>query len=293
MTDNNKRKIFAQRFREELEKKRWGQVAASENLEISKGMVFNYSSGEIMPPPAKLDWIAKKLGVSTEWLSGESDHKSSPTAELPYLETFGERLNWLIKQDKRADDEVAKALQITKEKLSKILKSKGVADEVVIFRAAQLFKVDEHWLATGIQEKPDPQNKNAYRSVVKIPVVSFVQAGQCVEYTDMQKMVDDVDEFVQGDVDKPNTFALKIKGDSMEPRFKEGDIAIISPYDPIRQGQLVVLRHKTEGVCLKYCTDNGDRYTLTSENPKYAPFEVLKKDVYWVYPVKGIRINLY
>lgn len=293
MNEGIKRKKFAQRFKEELERKQWGQVAASENLQIGKGMVYSYSTGETMPPPAKLEWIAKKLGVAPEWLSGESDEKSNQPEDLPYLESFGSRLSWLLKRDKKSDEDLAKALQLTKEKLLKILKSKGVADEVVIFRAAQYFKVDEHWLATGIQEKPDPQNKNAYRSVVKIPVVSFVQAGQCVEYTDMQKMVDDVDEFVQGDVDKPNTFALKIKGDSMEPRFKEGDIAIISPYDPIRQGQLVVLRHKSEGVCLKYCTDKGDRYVLTSENPKYAPFVVLKKDIYWVYPVKGIRINLY
>jgi SOS-response transcriptional repressor LexA len=62
----------------------------------------------------------------------------------------------------------------------------------------------------------------------RIPVISWVAAGKWTE-TGETFLEEDVIEWIETDVKGEHNFGLKIKGDSMEPEFNEGDIVIISP----------------------------------------------------------------
>lgn len=97
----------------------------------------------------------------------------------------------------------------------------------------------------------------------RVPVISYVQAGMMSEV---------VDPFALGDgfemVDAPaesssRTFGLRIEGNSMEPRFHDGDTVVIDPALAPRPGDFVVGKNgKEEATFKKYVLrgidENGD-----------------------------------
>ncbi len=61
-------------------------------------------------------------------------------------------------------------------------------------------------------------------------------------------------------------FALRIKGNSMEPKYKDGDILLIEECDSVEYGELGIFILDGDGYFKKY---EGDR--LCSLNPEYQP----------------------
>ena len=61
------------------------------------------------------------------------------------------------------------------------------------------------------------------------------------------------------------SFALKIKGNSMEPKFREGDILLVEECEAVEYGELGIFVLDGEGYFKKY---GGDR--LISLNPEYS-----------------------
>ena len=70
--------------------------------------------------------------------------------------------------------------------------------------------------------------------------------------------------------DDPRTaeadFALRINGDSMEPKYRSGDVLLIQSADTVEEGELGIFVLDGAGYFKKY---GGDR--LISLNPKYPP----------------------
>lgn len=87
----------------------------------------------------------------------------------------------------------------------------------------------------------------------RIPLVSYVQAGHMTEAVDPYAL-GDADEWMLTDLDlSANAFALKIKGDSMLPEFREGDTVIIDPVVPPLPGDYVVAKNgENEATFKKY-----------------------------------------
>ena len=119
----------------------------------------------------------------------------------------------------------------------------------------------------------------------RIPLVSWAQAGAAVDYDELPASWQKV---VPTDIDDPKAFAVTIAGDSMEPRYHENDVAMLTPSRPLRQNDAVVARLEDQGVVFKLCTRSGDIFRFSSYNPAYAPFEVPAREVLWVYPVHSV-----
>lgn len=70
--------------------------------------------------------------------------------------------------------------------------------------------------------------------------------------------------------DNPETaaadFALRIKGDSMEPKYRDGDVLLVEECDSVEYGELGIFILDGDGYFKKF---GGDR--LISLNEKYAP----------------------
>lgn len=120
-----------------------------------------------------------------------------------------------------------------------------------------------------------------------IPVVSRVAAGDPAGFTDGEYPADFVDEFVPSpaDVDDPNAFALRVHGDSMAPRFSNGDIVICSPHALPAEGDAVVAKVRGEETsCKVFHLDDGN-VILSPVNPAYPTQTYPMAEVDWVYPV--------
>jgi phage repressor protein C with HTH and peptisase S24 domain len=122
-----------------------------------------------------------------------------------------------------------------------------------------------------------------------IPVRSWAQAGIGADFEELPL---DWQRRVGTDCPDELAFAVEIQGDSMEPKFFPGDIAVLMPgYQP-RNGSLVVARLEGEGVVFKVFTVRDQTpmriCTFASYNPVFQPIDVPEGRVIWNYPVYQI-----
>lgn len=73
-------------------------------------------------------------------------------------------------------------------------------------------------------------------------------------------------------------FALKVKGDSMEPTFYENDIIICEKCDDIESGQIGVIVINNDEAILKKIIKAQNGIILYSLNPKYEPLVFSNND---------------
>lgn len=184
----------------------------------SLSAIGNWESGQNLPTPAKLAVLAKKMGVTIDYLLGnEAAHP------LPRL---------------------------------------------------------------GGKGRP-------YVEVRQVPIVSSAQAGELKAYTDLD---DSWHEYIATTAKDENAFAVTIEGDSMEPKYTAGDIAILMPNVEARNGCLVVCKLKNEGVFFKIFHQGADgkNFRLSSYNSTIYPvMDIRKEDIVWVYPVYQVVKNVW
>jgi len=126
----------------------------------------------------------------------------------------------------------------------------------------------------------------------KIPIYTFVQAGQATAYEGLPTSWDDTIEY---DGPDETAFALRVTGDSMMPNFPPGTIITVSPKHPPGNGHLVVAKIKNEGVLFKLFHHSGDgkKITLTSYNSQlYPPITRDREQFHWIYRVVRATQNL-
>ncbi len=107
-----------------------------------------------------------------------------------------------------------------------------------------------------------------------VPVINKVSAGYPSDFNDLDYPVGIADDYVRcPDLHDPNAFAVRIVGDSMEPKFHEGDIVIFSPTAEVHNGDDCFVRfampHETAFKRVFFDSDNKVR--LQPRNEKYSP----------------------
>ncbi|EKD1774709.1 TPA: S24 family peptidase [Klebsiella pneumoniae] len=136
-----------------------------------------------------------------------------------------------------------------------------------VLELAKALKCSPDWLLNGKNIMP-----LAEVSTRRIPILSYVQAGQCTEARDYTNMEGEF-EYVLADADVPETcFALRIDGDSMQPEFKEGDIVIIDPDLYPAPGEFVVAKNNGHEATFKKYRPLGigvEDFELVPLNPDY------------------------
>lgn len=109
----------------------------------------------------------------------------------------------------------------------------------------------------------------------RIPLISYVQAGAMTEIVDSYACGAGAD-FLLSDLELgAYAFALRIRGDSMNPDFREGDVVIIDPSITPHPGDFVVARNgSNEATFKKYrprgINENGEEvFELIPLNEDY------------------------
>src|SRR5277367_522518 len=120
-----------------------------------------------------------------------------------------------------------------------------------------------------------------------LPVLSWTQAAQAVEPGEIPR---DWDEVVPSDVSDERAFGVRLRGDSMEPKFSDGDIAILLPSIAATNGEIVVANLKNQGVICKIMHVQLDKHLikLSSYNPAYPPMEYPRDEFHWIFPVAAM-----
>lgn len=140
--------------------------------------------------------------------------------------------------------EVAKRAGISQQSIEAIENGKTLKPRNLLALAAAL-ECDPKWLLLGGDVVTDYNY-----GVRKVPILSYVQAGA---FADAEPIIDHDDfEYVLTTAElSARSFALRIRGDSMEPEFKEGDIVIIDADVYPTPGEFVAARNGSHEATFK------------------------------------------
>jgi repressor LexA len=190
-------------------------------------------------------------------------------------DNFAERLRlWRVSQ-KLTQADAARHLDIDRSYLSQVERGRLPGNSLrTRFRLAE-------------QASPPYGTASSTQGLRLLQVLSWEQAGAA---TDLAGMPRDWSETVPGDVSDERAFGVRLRGDSMESRFSDGDIAILLPSVAPTNGEVVVANLKEEGLLCKILHVQLDRnlVTLSSYNPAYPPLERHRDQFHWIFPVSSV-----
>jgi repressor LexA len=114
---------------------------------------------------------------------------------------------------------------------------------------------------------------NTIQDMKRIPILGDTAAGQPIIANRVY------DEYITVPTDgKKFDAAVRVNGDSMEPNYRVGDLALIHYQPDVLDGQIAVVCLDDE-VTLKRVYHHGQGIVLVSDNPKYSPMNIMSDDI--------------
>jgi len=224
-------------------------------------------------------------------------------SETLVMSSFKDRLKRELDRAKiYSQEEAAKRLEIDKSMISRYLS--GEVDQPhkkTLVKFAEALKIP---LESLISDKPFESSadtipalkfhEHAEKDCQDVPIISWAKAGEAHEFSGIPI---DWQEFVTVDIPKRyKALGIEIVGDSMEPRYYEGQVAIVLPESRPINGDHVIAHIRNIGIVFKKFHFNGDPsnpiFNLTSYNPDYPPCKYTEKDFFWIWPVARVIDNL-
>lgn len=132
----------------------------------------------------------------------------------------------------------------------------------------------------------------AVSELAPIYIISYADAGsESHDYDDMGYPIwSDFDSIPRpADLKDVNAYALKVKGDSMEPTLKEGSIIIVSPQAEVHSSDVVVVRDFKNNVRVKRVHFMDGVVLFSSHNVKYEPLMYEREKIKFIHKVVQIR----
>ena len=210
---------------------------------FSKPYLSTIETGKVKNPPG--DGLLSKLETILQFESGTLIH-------LAHMESMPAD----IRSDYESIDAENKRF---KQIIRNIVQHGGIAEDV-----EQLLSAED------INDAGKPK----LTSGQLVPVINKVAAGYPVDFDDMGYPVGFADDYVRcTDLHDPNAFAVRIVGDSMEPKFTQGDIVIFSPAMEVRSGDDCFVRFKMphETTFKRVFFEEDGNVRLQPRNEQYPP----------------------
>lgn len=206
---------------------------------------------------------------------------------------FAERLSNLMKQKKLEINDIVAGTGITYEMIRRYKEGLAKPREEKMSKLADFLDVSVSFLAFGKKENVYAESvTKTFRKVREVPVLSWVQAGVFNETGDLSY---DKTSLLYDDNYPQDVYWLEVKGDSMEPKFCEGDLVLIDPHRQAKGGDFVIARdyHSTDAMTLKKLRTGFDDKTgkdylqLVPLNPDYAIVDSRYKE----FVVQGVVLE--
>lgn len=178
------------------------------------------------------------------------------------------------------------------------VKNRGMGDDVARRFEAKLDKprgwmdrlqVPAHAIGT-LEETEAPEYAR-----VGVPVVGTAQLGDDGFWQELEYPVGHGEGFVRYPTKDANTYALRVKGDSMRPRIKPGEFVVIEPNTPVVVGEEVMVQTKDGRSMIKElgARRNG-MVELRSINEDHRPITLDETNIAKMHHVGGIlKSSLY
>lgn len=209
------------------------------------------------------------LPWSQEWASDQLGFGQSATAQY---------LNGKIPLNLTAAGRFASLIECSLPEISPTL----VAEYEEIFGTGPYQETQVPAFETNVAAAP------ALSGTTWLPVVGHVRAGPDGYLEEMQYPVGHGEGYVEYWTKDPAAYALRIKGDSMHPRYRAGEYIVVTPAIEPQPGRDVVVKLRTGQSMLKQLNwIRGGEIQLLSINNGYAPHTISLEDVESIQRVAG------
>ncbi len=217
--------------------------------------ITNYETGEREPGHSYIVEIAKKFGVTTDYILGAS---SSPTAAK-----------------KEAPSELSEeALKVAKDYAALSDHGKGAVKAILTYEVG----------ASAPQETPEkpavtalPKAKRSSNGIVEIRVYDQPAAAGLGNYLDEPDY--HLEQYPDGVIPDKADFGVIISGDSMEPKIHDGGAVFVQAAPSIDPGKIGIFVLNGQAYCKKLAVDRENRQVrLVSLNPKYEDIIIGEAD---------------
>ena len=197
------------------------------------------------------------------------------------VDTFANRLNKAITLRNIKPIELSEKTGIDKSKISSYMSGRYKAKQDGVYLLAQALNVSEVWLmGYDVPMESIPIKKI---DKIKIPVLGKVKAGY--DYLAQENIIGY--ESIDNVPDPENYYALQVTGDSMEPLFSDGDIAIVHKQDSFDSGNTCIILVNGDEATVKKVVKMDDGIDLIAMNPYYPVRHFSKNEINEI-PVKII-----
>lgn len=188
---------------------------------------------------------------------------------------FAERLKELRKSQKMRQVEFAAIFNISSGTVGMWETGKRTPDIEMIKSIASYFNVSVDYLLGG--EDPYRRFPGAPTSTggVWIPVLGAVAGGVPIE------AVEDVEDWEEIDMDtasRGDHFALRVRGDSMEPRIYDGDVVIVRQQSDVNNNDTAVVLVNGDSATVKRIKKDANGVMLIPNNPAHEPVFYSNRD---------------
>ena len=179
---------------------------------------------------------------------------------------FAENLKILRERRKITQQQLADNLEISRSTIGMYENGSREPDFETLELIADFFNVNMDRLIGNL----NPADKRM------IPVLGYVKAGLPIEAVEN---ILDYEEISEKMARQGEYFALKIKGDSMEPRMREGDVVIVKKQNIVNNGEIAVVLVNGNDATVKKFFKYDSGINLISFNPNYEPFTYTPEQV--------------
>ena len=176
--------------------------------------------------------------------------------------TVGDRIKKLRIERGLTQEELASLLGYKhKTSISKIESDARNLTQSKIKAFAEVFGVSPSALLFGLDDEEQPKKEK-----FRVPVLGRVVAGYPMEAVEN---ILDYEEIPEELARQGEFFALQVKGDSMEPRFKEGDVVIVRKQEDVDNGDIAIFLVNGNEATIKKVQKFDGGINLIPTNPAY------------------------
>lgn len=177
---------------------------------------------------------------------------------------FSKNLNYYIENSGKQQKRVASDLGISPTTFNTWCVGKIMPRMGKVQAIADYFSIDKSDLTDDKSKLIGKQTQNG----IVISVLDHVTADIPIETV---KDIVDTEEITEELAKTGDFFALQIKGNSMEPKFSEGDVVIVRQQDDAESGDIVIVTINSSDAVCKRLKKYNDSIALISTNPDYDP----------------------
>jgi len=230
------------------------QKELAEKLNVSQSTVNGYTRNYREPDMDTIIRLSKILNTSVEYLiTGKNIDKITSSDFNKIIEKY-DNSQTLQKQINIAESDIGLKLINIDEKLQELQEQKEKAKKIdpIIF--------------------PTKKRRNG----IKIPVYGYVAAGVPIE------AIEDILDYEEIDEELAETgefFALKIKGNSMEPYIMQEDIVIVRKQPTAENGEIVIAFINGDEATCKKIKRTSEGIMFISFNSAYEPMYYSRNEV--------------